>query len=55
MFDDDPQAQEQAEKLMVELRFRGVKARREDVTGDPASLSQEDADCFVRELMRRVY
>ena len=55
VFDDDPQAQEQAEKLMVELRFRGVRVRKEDITGDPASLSQRDANCFVKELMRRVY
>jgi len=55
LFDDDPQAQEQAKKLMGELRFRGVETWKENIIGDPASLSQEDANILVKELTRRIY
>jgi len=55
LFDDDPQAQEQAKKLMGELRFRGVETWKENIIGDPASLSQEDANSLVKELTQRIH
>ena len=55
LFDDDPQAQIQAEKLMGELRFRGVKVHKENIIGDPASMKQEDANKLAKELTRRIY
>lgn len=53
LFDDDPQAVRQAKKLVAELRLAGVKAWREEVVGDPGSLSQDDADKLVEEIGRR--
>ena len=55
LFDDDPQAQKQAKKLMGELRFRGVKTRKENIVEDPATLRQKDADILMKELTRRIY
>jgi len=51
-FDDDPQAVEKAEKLVAELRFRGVNARKITLPGDPASLSQDDADYLVKQFIQ---
>jgi len=55
LFDDDPQAQEQANKLMGELRLRGVETWKENIVGDPANLNQEDANSLVKELTQRIY
>ena len=55
LFDDDPQAQEQAKKLMGELRFRGVETWKENIVGDPAGLNQDDANSLVKEITRRIY
>lgn len=51
VFDDDPQAKEQADKLVAELRLRGIDALRVDIIGDPASMNQKDADYLVRHLL----
>ncbi len=51
IFDDDPQARIQADKLIGELRFAGIEALRVDIVGDPASMSQEDADYLVHYIM----
>lgn len=51
-FDDDPQAKEQANKAVAELRFRGVDAFRVDIEGDPGSMKQEDADYLVKQLIK---
>lgn len=50
LFDDDPQAVLQADKLVAELKFRGVQSWRVPITNDPASLAQDDADALIREL-----
>ena len=55
LFDDDPQAQVQADKLKAELKFRGVKTRKEIIEGDPASLTQNDAAKLVKEITQRIY
>jgi len=51
LFDDDPQAIRQAEKLVNELRFRNVDAFRVPIVGDPGSLTQQEADYLVRNLI----
>lgn len=46
------QAQQQARKLRSELRMRGVKAEIVDIGGgDPAEMTQKDADKFVKSLL----
>lgn len=50
IFDDDPQAVHQAEKLVSELRFRGVVAWRIPITGDPADLSNDEAEQLIKEV-----
>ena len=52
IFDDDPQATIQANKIVAELKFRGVDAFRVDIEGDPGSMKQEDADYLVKQLVR---
>ncbi len=51
VFDDDPQAIKQADKLVRELRFRNVDAFRVDITDDPGSLSQSEANYLVKQLI----
>jgi DNA primase len=51
VYDDDPQAVVQANKLVAELKFRGVDAFRVDIEGDPGGMKQEDADYLVKQLI----
>jgi len=51
-FDDDPQAKVQANKIIAELKFRGVNAFRVDIEGDPGAMKQEDADYLVKNLIK---
>ena len=51
-FDDDSQATEQANKLVADLRFRGVESWRIDIKGDPGAMSQEEADYLVKQLIK---
>ena len=51
-FDDDPQAITQANKLVSELKFRGVDAFRVDIEGDPGSMNQEEANYLVKQLIK---
>ena len=48
VFDDDPQAIIQANKLVADLRFRGVKAWRVIIKNDPAAMSDKDAKKLVK-------
>ena len=50
IFDDEPQAVRQALKLVAELRFRGVRAQRVPIAGDPGGMSQADADSLLKSL-----
>lgn len=50
VYDDDPQAVIQAKKLVAELQFRGLKAIRVTIEGDPGSMKQDEADYFVKQL-----
>ena len=51
VFDDDPQAIVQADKLAAELIFRGVDAYNIKIKGDPGSMKQADADALKKELL----
>lgn len=53
MFDDDPQAQIQAKKLVAELKFRGVDAWHIEIQTyhDPGEMKQEHADHLVNTLL----
>lgn len=52
MFDDDDQAIVQANKLVAELKFRGVEAWRVPVEGDPGGMKQADADYLIKQIMK---
>ena len=51
VFDDDPQAVVQANKIVAELKFRGVDAFRVNIVGDPGSMDQAEADYLVKQLI----
>jgi len=52
VFDDDLQAQEQARELAVKLRTRGKEVHIITIKGDPGDMNQDDADHFVKGLIR---
>jgi DNA primase len=52
LFDDDSQAVVQANKLVAELKFRGVNTFRVDIEGDPGGMKQNDADYLIKQLMK---
>lgn len=51
VFDDDPQAVKQSEKLAAELVLRGVDAYSIRIEGDPGDMVQTDADALKKELL----
>lgn len=53
LFDSDPQAMKQREKLVAELRMAGVDARPgPKLSSDPGDLSQDEANELVRSLLK---
>jgi hypothetical protein len=52
VFDPEPQAQRQAEKLVAMLKFRNVDAWNIDIGMDPGDLKQSDADALVKLIMK---
>lgn len=48
----EPQAIEQANKLVSELKFRGVDSFRVDIIDDPGSMEQSEADYLVKQLLK---
>jgi hypothetical protein len=46
------QAISQSNKIVAELRFRGVDAFRVDIEGDPGEMKQEEADYLVNQLIK---
>ena len=52
IYDDEPQAILQADKLVAELKFRGVDAWRVSVGGDPGGMEQSEADYLVKQLIK---
>lgn len=58
VFDDDPQAKKQAEKLVMDLELYGIQAWQVTIASDPGSLTQNAADQLVKDLIveyRRKY
>ncbi len=53
VFDDDPQAVQQSKKLCSQLQLAGVEAVHIDIEGDPGGTSQDDANHFVNQLLKR--
>jgi hypothetical protein len=51
IFDDEPQAQARADRLIHELRFRGISMAKELIEGDPGGMSQKDADHLVKQIL----
>jgi hypothetical protein len=51
-FDDDPQAVRQANKLVSELRTRGISSWRVPIVGDPGDMNQIDADNLIKEILK---
>lgn len=51
IFDNEPQAQQQARKLFVKLKTLNKEVYIETVEGDPGSMEQNDANQLIRELI----
>lgn len=51
LFDDDPQAIKQAEKMAYDLSMYGVETEYEIIDGDPGDLSQFEANQIKAELL----
>ena len=51
VYDDDGQAQIQANKLISELKFRGVNAWNVKIKGDPGGLLQNEANKLVKQII----
>ena len=51
VYDDDPQAIEQAYKLVADLEFRGVEAFRIPIVGDPGGMDQTEADYLIKQII----
>ena len=54
IFDDEDQAQTQADKLVADLRFRKIEAFKIEsiIAPDPGSMKQSDADYLVKQLIK---
>ena len=50
IFDDDPQAVVKSRELVGELRFRGVTAKRIQITGDPAEMTQAEVTLLLSHI-----
>lgn len=53
VYDSDFTGRTQGDKLVAELRFAGIDARREEVAEDPGSLTEAQARDFVGDIIRR--
>jgi len=51
IFDGEEQAQKQADKLINELRARGISSAKEVIQGDPAELSQSEANYITNNII----
>jgi hypothetical protein len=52
VFDDDPQAVEQAKKLVAELRYRNLDSFLVPIKGDPGGMDQAEADYLTKQLLK---
>jgi hypothetical protein len=50
LYDEEPQAQKQADVLQAELVFRGLDVAKEVITGDPGDLTPKQAEALVRRV-----
>ena len=55
VYDNEPQAQQQARKLAVKLKALGKKAFIETVDTDPGDMKIEDARHFIKTLLKEVF
>jgi len=55
VYDNEPQAQQQARKLAVKLKALGKKVFIETVDTDPGDMKIEDARHFVKTLLKEVF
>ena len=53
IFDDDPQAQEQAKRLNYQLISLNVKSNIEKISDDPASLTNDDAIYLIKQVTKK--
>lgn len=51
-FDDEPQAVEQANKLVSELKFRGLDAFWVPIESDPGGMKQTDANYLIKQILK---
>ncbi len=51
IFDNEPQAQQQAQKLATKLKVLGKQAHIMTVIGDPGSMKQDDANHLIQGLL----
>jgi hypothetical protein len=54
VFDNEPQAQVQAKKLVAELKFRGVNAFNVKIEGDPGSMTRKQAEELIQKIKNDV-
>lgn len=52
IFDDERQAQDQADNLVADLKFRGLDSWKEKVIGDPGGMNQKEANYLVKQLIK---
>lgn len=55
VYDNEPQAQQQARKLAVKLKALGKKVFIETVNTDPGDMKIEDARHFIKTLLKEVF
>jgi hypothetical protein len=55
IFDDEPQAQKQAEELSAYLEQFNISTIVEKIKGDPGSLKQDDANHLVKYVLSKFY
>lgn len=53
IYDDEPQAQKQARKLVKDLQFRNVEAYNIKIKGDPGDLPQRAANKLVKKILNK--
>lgn len=51
-YDDDSNAIAQANKLVAELRFRGVSSCWVPIVGDPGNMGQKEVDHLIKQLIK---
>lgn len=55
MFDDDPQAIDQAEEIAADLSMAGILTEICLIDGDPGALPQKEADDYKKDLLGEIY